>query len=155
MKKLFAEFFGTFWLVFAGTGAIIVNDLQGGKITPLGIALTFGLVVLILVYSLGSVSGAHFNPAFTFGFWIAKRLSVREVLPYILSQSTGAILASFLLHLLFPHHLTLGATFPTGGIFPSLILEFLMTSFLMFVILTVSTGAKEKGIIAGFAIGGT
>ncbi|MBI3353602.1 MAG: aquaporin [Nitrospirae bacterium] len=153
MKKYAAELFGTFALVFAGTGAITVNDVTGGAISHVGIALTFGLVVMAMIYALGDISGAHFNPAVTFGFWIARRFPGRSVLPYIFCQSLGALLASLSLHLLFIEQPTLGATFPAGTALQSFVLEAILTFFLMFVILNVSTGAKEKGLMAGTAIG--
>jgi aquaporin NIP len=152
-KILFAEMFGTFWIVFAGTGAIIVNDISG-VITHAGIALTFGLVVFSMISALGDISGAHFNPAVTLGFYFAKRIPVIQVAPYIISQFFGAILASIMLHLLFPSHTTLGATLPSGSILQSFILEIILTLGLMFVILNVSYGSKEKGITAGLAIAG-
>src|SRR6266851_9828204 len=102
MKKYVAEALGTFALVFAGTGAIVINQTTGGAITHAGIALTFGLVVLAMIYTVGDVSGAHLNPAVTIGFWIARRLPGREIFPYILSQATGALTASGLLRVLFP-----------------------------------------------------
>ena len=153
MKKFAAEFFGTFALVFAGTGAIIINDVQHGAISHVGIALTFGLVVLANIYALGEVSGAHLNPAVTLGFFAARRLPGRDVAPYLASQIAGAFAASLLLHLLFPAHEGLGATRPAGTDWQSFILEMVLTWFLMLVILGVSTGAKEKGVMAGIAIG--
>lgn len=153
MKKLAAEFFGTFILVFAGTGAIVINDVSTGAVTHVGIALTFGLVVLALIYALGEVSGAHFNPAVTLGFWAAGRFPVKSLPAYVASQCAGALLASVLLRLLFPSHPGLGATHPAGPALQSFVLEIVLTWFLMLVILSVSTGAKEKGITAGVAIG--
>ena len=141
MKKVVSEILGTFALVFAGTGAIIINDVTGGTISHVGIALTFGLIVLAMIYTFGDVSGAHFNPAVTVGFWAARRLPGRAVVPYIFSQIVGAILASVLLRLLFPTHKTLGATIPAGSEMQSFVLEFVLTFFLMLVILSVSTGA--------------
>jgi aquaporin Z len=117
------------------------------------VALVFGLVVLALVYALGDVSGAHLNPAVTLGFWLAGRFPARTVLPYAGAQCTGAILASLTVRLLFPAHPTLGATLPADGPGQSFVLELLLTLILMFVILCVSTGAKEKGITAGIAVG--
>src|SRR5882672_5491369 len=102
LKKSLAEFLGTFALVFAGTGAIVINEASNGAITHAGIALTFGLVVLAMIYTVGDISGAHLNPAVTIGFWTARRLPGRELLPYMLSQATGAIIASGLLLFLFP-----------------------------------------------------
>ena len=153
MKKLIAEFIGTFCLVFAGTGAIIINDLSGGTISHVGVAVTFGLVVMAMIYTLGDISGAHLNPAVTLGFFAARRLEGRSVLPYILSQLSGAILASLTLRFLFPEHASLGATVPVGAAMQSFLLEAILTSILMFVILGISTGAKEKGITAGIAVG--
>ncbi len=153
MKKIAAEFLGTFALVFAGTGAIIINDVSGGTITHVGIALTFGLVVLAMIYTLGDISGAHLNPAVTLGFCSARRFPARDVLPYILAQCAGALLASGILKLLFPAHQNLGATHPAGSAMQAFVLETVLTFLLMFVVLNVSTGAKEKGVTAGIAIG--
>ena len=153
MKKLAAELFGTFSLVFAGTGAIVINDISQGTVSHVGIALTFGLVVLAMIYAVGDVSGAHLNPAVTVGFFLARRFPARRILPYILSQCAGALLASVLLHELFPYHSTLGAAFPAGLPGQSFILEGVLTLVLMFVILSVSSGAKEKGLMAGVAVG--
>jgi aquaporin NIP len=153
MKQLFAEFFGTFALVFAGTGAIIINDISNGSISHIGIAFTFGLVVLAMIYSLGDISGAHFNPAVTLGFLASGRFPSHLVIPYIASQCLGALLASIILKLLFPQHSTLGMTLPSGLVFQSFILEVILSWLLMFVILNVSTGAKEKGLTVGIVIG--
>ncbi len=151
--KLWAEFFGTFALVFCGTGAVVINDVSGGSITHAGIALTFGLVIMALIYSFGEVSGAHFNPAVTIAFAVARRFERRLVLPYIGAQIAGALVASLVLRFLFSHP-TLGLTKPHGSIEQSLVLETILTWFLMLVILSVSTGAREKGITAGIVIGG-
>src|SRR5476651_692508 len=94
LRKCIAEFIGTFALVFAGTGAIIINDISGGVITHLGIGLVFGLVIMTMIYALGEISGAHFNPAVSFGFWLAKRMPSKEFLPYLTSQVLGALTAS-------------------------------------------------------------
>jgi len=153
MKKYIAEALGTFALVFAGTGAIVINDATGGAITHAGIALTFGLVLLAMIYTVGDISGAHLNPAVTIGFWIARRLPGRELAPYIASQIMGALIASGLLRILFPESKVLGATLPAGSELQSFILEFVLTFLLMLTILNVSTGAKEKGITAGIAVG--
>src|SRR5437667_6834723 len=131
MKKLCAEMFGTFGLVFAGTGAIIINESSNGAITHVGVALTFGLIILAMIYTFGDISGAHFNPAVTIGFWAARRLPGRDVAPYIVSQCLGAILASAILRLLFPHSKLLGATMPAGSELQSFILEAILTFFLM------------------------
>src|SRR5579859_4033132 len=127
MKKYVAEFFGTFSLVFAGTGAIIINDVGGGPVTHGGIALTFGLVVLAMIYAVGDVSGAHLNPAVTLGFFAARRMDIRESIPYIISQCAGALAASGVLRGLFPQHATLGATEPAGSDLQSFVLEAILT----------------------------
>ncbi len=153
MKKYAAEAIGTFALVFAGTGAIVINEVSSGVITHAGIALTFGLVVLAMIYTVGDISGAHLNPAVTLGFWTARRMGGREVAPYIVSQIIGATAASIVLRLLFPQNRLLGATLPAGSETQSFVLEFILTLILMLTILSVSTGAKEKGITAGIAVG--
>ncbi|ODA32727.1 MIP/aquaporin family protein [Planctopirus hydrillae] len=152
-RSYVAEAIGTFTLVFAGAGAIVVNDLSGGVITHPGVALTFGLVVMAMIYALGDVSGAHLNPAVTLGFWLARRLPARQLAPYISSQILGAVIAASLLRILFLDHPTLGATLPVYFWWQALILEIILTAILMFVILCVSTGAREKGVMAGAAIG--
>jgi aquaporin Z len=148
-----AEAIGTFVLVFAGTGAIVINDVSGGSITHVGIALTFGLVVLAMIYAVGDISGAHLNPAVTFGFWLSGRFPANQVPLFVFSQCLGAFAASGVLRFLFPSHPTLGTTLPSGAAMQSFILELILTFILMFVILNVSTGAKEKGITAGIAVG--
>jgi aquaporin NIP len=153
MRKLLAEFLGTFSLVFAGTGAIVINDVTGGAITQVGIALTFGLVVLAMIYTVGEISGAHLNPAVTIAFWLSGRLPARLVAPYVAAAVFGAMTASGILHLLFPAHPSLGATQPLGSEAQSFVLELILSFILMFVVLNVSTGAREKGITAGIAIG--
>ena len=153
MRKLLAEAIGTFALVFAGTGAIVINDATGGGITHVGIALTFGLVILAMIYAVGDISGAHFNPAVTGAFWLSGRFPAGQILPYLSAQCAGAFAASGILRFLFPIHPTLGATSPAGTAMQSFVLEFILTFLLMFVILNVSTGSKEKGITAGIAVG--
>ena len=151
--KAMAEIFGTFSLVFAGTGAIVINDASGGAVTHVGVALTFGLVVLAMIYAVGDVSGAHLNPAVTFGFWLSKRLPTSALPLYLGSQFAGAMAASLLLRFMFRDHPTLGATIPVGPDSRSFLLEVVLTAILMFVVLAVSTGSKEKGLMAGIAVG--
>lgn len=153
LRKLLAELLGTYALVFAGTGAIVIDQVSGGAITHVGVALTFGLIVLAMIYTLGDVSGAHLNPAVSIGFVISGRFPIRELFPYVGVQIAGALLASLTLHLLFPENVLLGATIPAGSSGQSFLLEVLLTSLLMLVILNVSHGAKEKGITAGIAVG--
>src|SRR5436190_16933371 len=122
-KKYFAEALGTFFLVFAGTGAIVINDVSGGAVTHVGVALTFGLIVLAMIYTVGEISGAHLNPAVTFGFWLSGRLGAGQVAPYVISQMVGAFGASAVLRLLFPTHASLGSTLPAGAAMQSFVLE--------------------------------
>jgi aquaporin NIP len=153
MKTYLAEAFGTFALVFAGTGAIVINDITGGTVTHVGVSMTFGLVVMAMVYTVGHISGAHLNPAVTLGFWAAGRFPRGLIAPYVISQCAGALIASAALRVLFPGHPTLGATIPAGSIVQSFGLEVVLALLLMFVILNVSIGAKETGRMAGVAIG--
>ena len=155
MKKYLAEFIGTFAIVFCGTGAIIINQETGGAISHVGIAATFGLIVMCMIYTFGEISGAQFNPAVTIAFAFADRFDKKEVLPYIGSQIAGAFLATLILKFLFPTNQNLGATLPAGTQMQSFILEVILTYLLMLVILNVSQGSKETGLFAGIAIGGT
>ena len=153
MKKLVAEFLGTFCLVFAGTGAIVIDSVTSGAVSHVGVALTFGLIVLAMIYTIGDISGAHINPAVTIGFFAARRFEARSVFLYVVSQCAGALVASIALRFLFPQSVTLGETIPAGSTLQSFVLEMILTALLMFVILSVSTGAREKGITAGIAVG--
>jgi aquaporin NIP len=153
MKKYVAECIGTFALVFCGTGAIIINQETNGVITHAGVAITFGLIVMSMIYALGNISGCHINPAVTIAFTIAKRFPAKKIPPYLISQLAGGFLASLTLKYLFPHNETLGATLPSGSALQSFILECILTFFLMLVIINVATGSKEQGMFAGMAIG--
>lgn len=153
MRSLACEALGTFALVLAGTGAIVVDAASGGAVGHVGIALTFGLVVLVLVNALGDASGAHINPAVTIAFASAGRFPWSRVGGYVAAQILGALAASATLRALFPDDATLGATLPAGSAAQSFVLEVLLTWFLMFVVLSVSDGAKERGPIAGTTIG--
>ena len=153
MKKYLAELLGTYALVFAGTGAIIIDQQTHGSITHVGIAITFGLVIMSMIYTFGDISGAHLNPAVSIAFTIAKKFPVKQLLPFIVSQLSGTLLASLTLKFLFPENQFLGATIPTGSASQSFVLEFILTFFLMLVIINVATGSKERGLFAGLAIG--
>ena len=154
-NRLFAEAAGTFGLVFCGCTAIVVNDLYGGPLGHVGVSMAFGLAVMVMIYSFGNVSGAHLNPAVTVGFAVAKRLRWAAVLPYAVSQIAGAVAAAVMLKALFPEHLSLGSTLPTGSVVQAFAMEVVLSFVLMLVILNVSTGHMEKGIMAGAAIGAT
>ena len=153
MKTYLAEFIGTFALVFCGTGAIIVNEVIPGSVTHVGIAITFGLIVMAMIYALGEKSGAHLNPAVTIAFTINGNFPVKKMGPYIISQLAGALAASGILKMLFPSSVLLGATIPSGSNVQSFVLEFILTFFLMLVIINVAKGSKEQGLFAGIAIG--
>ena len=153
IRKCIVECIGTYILVFCGTGAVIINQQTNGTVTHASIAITFGLVVMSLIYALGDISGAHMNRAVTIAFTIAKRFAPANVLPYVFSQVTGAILASLTLKMLFPANEFLGATIPSGTDLQSFVLECLLSFFLMLVMIKVATGSKEAGMFAGLAIG--
>ena len=153
IRKCIVECIGTYILVFCGTGAVIINQQTNGTVTHASIAITFGLVVMSLIYALGDISGAHMNRAVTIAFTIAKRFAPANVLPYVFSQVTGAILASLTLKMLFPANEFLGATIPSGTDLQSFVLECLLSFFLMLVMINVATGSKEAGMFAGLAIG--
>lgn len=153
MNKLIAEGLATYIMVFCGTGAMISDVVYNGVIGVVGIGLVFGLVVMAMIYAVGHVSGAHINPAVTIAFWASGKLKRSLVAPYILAQTCGALLASFSWLLIMPELTTFGETLPTAGTLPSLTMEIIVSFILMFVILHVSTGAREEGIMAGIAIG--
>ena len=152
-KRFLSEIIGTFALVFCGTGAMVINDFTGSTVTHVGVAITFGLIVMGMIYAFGDISGAHMNPAVTFGFAYAKKFPWKEVPAYVLAQLIGAFLASGILLYLFPESQTLGATLPGLSALKVFILEIILSFFLMVVIINVSTGSKEIGLVAGIAIG--
>lgn len=156
MKKpiFLAEFAGTFILVFAGCGAVAAGSIHGTP-GPIGVSLVFGLTVLAMIYSLGNVSGAHINPAVTIGFVLAGRLRWRAAPLYLAAQFSGAVAAGYVLLLLLPEASSYGVTMPSRTVPQALGMEVILSFILMFVILNVSTGHMEKGIMAGVAIGGT
>ena len=140
-------------MVFCGTGAMTINEITNGDVTHVGIAITWGLIVMAMIYAFGETSGAHFNPAVTIAFAYAKKFAWKEVPLYIIAQILGAFLASFTLLFLFPDSELLGSTIPKIDVWRAFVLELLLTFFLMVVIINVSTGSKEIGIIAGIAVG--
>ncbi len=154
MRTYISESIGTFSLVFCGTGAMTINEVTGGDVTHVGIAITWGLIVMAMIYAFGEISGAHLNPAVTIAFAYAKKFEWKEVPKYIIAQCIGAIFASSILLFLFPDSEFLGGTLPSIDAFRAFVLETLLTYFLMVVIINVSTGSKEIGTMAGIAIGG-
>ncbi|WP_298539263.1 MIP family channel protein [uncultured Aquimarina sp.] len=153
-RKYISEIIGTFSMVFCGTGAMTINEITGGDVSHVGIAVTWGLIVMAMIYAFGDISGAHFNPAVTIAFAYAKKFEWKEVPKYIAAQFIGAIAASSILLFLFPESEFLGGTLPSFDDLRAFILELLLTYFLMLVIINVSTGSKEVGMMAGIAIGG-
>ena len=155
LRRALAELVGTFGLVFAGTGAIIINAESGGVIGHVGIGLSFGLIIMVMIYATGHISGAHFNPAVTIAFAAARHFPLSNVPVYISGQLIGAILASSLLRGMFGNTANLGATLPAGSDRQSFLLEIVLTFFLMFVIISVATDVRAVGQAAAIAIGGT
>lgn len=156
MKQYISEIIGTFALIFCGCGAMTINEVTSGSISHVGVAATWGLIVMAMIYAFGEISGAHFNPAVTIAFAFAKKFAWKEVPKYILAQAIGGIFAAFMLWFLFPDSQFLGETTPADGFPPykAAILEFILTFFLMVTIINVSTGSKEIGTMAAIAIGG-
>ena len=150
-----AEFIGTFGLVFAGTGAIVIDEISHGEISPVGVGIVFGLVVAAMIYAIGHISGAHINPAVTLGFALVRHFPWRHVPLYWSAQLAGAVAASILLRALFGPVAELGATLPSGLAVQSLGLEIVLSFFLMFVIMAVATDVRAVGHGAAIAIGAT
>ena len=154
MRRCVAEFVGTFLLVFAGPGAVVINEVSDGRVGSLGIGLSFGLAVMAAIYSVGHVSGAHINPAVTVAFALTRHFPWRLVPAYVISQLLGACAASGVLLALFGNVAHLGATVPSGSPLQAALLEMLLTLFLMFVISAVATDVRAVGQAAAIAIGG-
>lgn len=152
MKKYIAEFIGTFALVFFGTGAVIVNEQTNGSLGLVGISLAFGIIIIAMIYSFGTISGTHINPAVTIALAFGKILPKNKIFGYITAQITGAFFASGLLKFMFPENTTLGITIPSGTFLQSFIMECVLTFFLMLTILGVSS-KKESASVSGLVIG--
>jgi len=146
---------GTFALVVAGCGAIMVDSITHGAITHLGVGLVFGLVIMVMIYATGHISGAHFNPAVTLAFAAVGRFSWREVPAYVAGQVVAGLLGAGVLLALLGPVADLGMTLPSGSDAQSLGMEGVLTFFLMFVITAVATDGRAVGQMAGLAIGGT
>lgn len=169
MRKLFAELFGTFWLVFGGCGsALFAAGIPDLGIGFAGVALAFGLTVLTMAYAVGHISGGHFNPAVTIGLWISGRFNSKEIAPYIISQCVGAVLAAAVLYLIlsgkegFTIDATQAGAFASNGydsfspqnysMTSAFVAEFILTMF--FIIIIIGTTDKlANGKFAGLAIG--
>ncbi len=153
-REVIAEAGGTFILVFMGTGAVMVDRISQGAITHLGISMVFGAIVAALIYALGHISGAHFNPAVTLAFWRSGFFPGDRVVAYILAQCVGAIAASLLLRSTFGTIANLGATLPLNGNWlQSLILETVLTFILMFIIFGSGLDRRAPIGFAGISIG--
>ncbi|KAK4440092.1 Aquaporin NIP1-1 [Sesamum alatum] len=156
IQKIIAEALGTYFLIFAGCAAVVVNSDKDKVVTLPGISIVWGLVVMVMVYSVGHISGAHFNPAVTIAFATCKRFPWKQVPAYIAAQVLAATLASGTLRLLFSgHHDHFAGTLPTGSDVQSLVVEFIITFYLMFVISGVATDNRAIGELAGLAVGAT
>jgi len=156
MEKYLAELLGTFILIFCGTGAVVIDNQRGGKIGHLGVVTTFGLVVCMLIYSFGSISGCHLNPAVSITMLYLGKLPITDFAPYLFAQFLGAWLGSFVLKILFPEEQNFGITTPSGTHIQSIIMEFIISFILMFSILRVFGEDKNLhplgGIIIGFVV---
>lgn len=153
-RRAGAELVGTFALVTAGCGAIVVDSI-GGALTHVGVALTFGLIISVMISATGHLSGAHFNPAVTVAFALTRHFAWRDVPVYVGSQLAGATAGALTLRTLFGQAANLGATLPSGSVLQSFGLEILLTAVLMFVIISVATDTRAVGQMAALAIGGT
>jgi aquaporin NIP len=153
-RALVAELIGTFALVFAGAGAIMVNE-KTDALSNVGIAITFGLVIMAMIYAVGHISGAHFNPAVSFAFALTRHFSWPRVAAYWGAQLAGALAAALLLRASLGDIANVGATLPSGSDRQSFLWEVVLTFFLMFVIMSVATDTRAVGEAAAIAVGGT
>lgn len=156
IRRAAAEGFAAFALVFAGCGAIVANAANDGALGAVGVALTFGLIVMAMIYATGHLSGAHINPAVTIAFTLTRHFPAREAAAYIAAQVAGAIAAAFVLLAVWPDQpAQLGATIPSVAVGSAFVYETILTAFLMFVIVAVATDTRAVGAAAAIAIGGT
>jgi aquaporin NIP len=153
-RALVAEAMGTFALVFAGCGAIMV-DRKTAALGQVGVAITFGLVIMVMIYALGHVSGAHFNPAVTFSFALMRHFPRRQIVPYWTAQLAGALIAAAVLRGSLGDVADVGATYPSGSDGQAFLWEVVLAFFLMLVIMAVATDTRAVGDAAAIAIGGT
>lgn len=153
-RRAVAECVGTFVLVAAGCGAIVVNQATGA-LGHAGVAASFGLVVMVMIAAVGHISGAHLNPAVTIAFALTRHFEWRAVPAYVAGQLLGAVAGAAVLRAIFPGPGSLGATAPVGAPLQALGLEILLSAVLMFVIVSVATDTRAVGQLAAIAIGGT
>lgn len=154
-NKAVAEFIGTFALVFAGCGSVMVSERFPGTVTLSSIPIVFGLVVATMIYAVGHISGAHFNPAVSLAFTLTRHFPKKELVAYWFAQFAGAIVAILLLQFLLPDGSIYGATVSNVGFLRTIAWEIVLTFFLMFVIIAVATDTRAQGVMAGAAIGAT
>jgi aquaporin NIP len=155
-RRGLAEGLAAFALVFAGCGAIVADEVYGGELGRVGVALVFGLVIMVMVYATGHLSGAHINPAVTLAFTLSRHFPPREAVAYIAAQCAGAAAAAAVLLAIWPDQpAQLGATLPSVGSGSAVVYEVVLSAFLMFVIMAVATDTRAVGAAAAIAIGGT
>ncbi|KAH9288112.1 hypothetical protein KI387_032229, partial [Taxus chinensis] len=149
-----AELIGTFFLVFLGRASVSIDKKSDGSITHLGVSLVWGLAVMVLIYSLGHISGGHFNPAITLAFATVRRFPLKDVMGYIAAQFVGSISSGFVLRLLLGKE-NMVAIVPTGSDMQSFVVEFLIAFLLMFVVCGVATDNRASGEMTGLVVGAT
>jgi len=155
-RRAAAEALAAFALVFAGCGAIVTDARYDGTLGTVGIGLVFGLIIMVMIYATGHLSGAHINPAVTLAFTLSRHFPRAEAAAYVAAQSVGAIVAALTLLAIWPDQpAQLGATVPSVGVGSAFVYELLLTAFLMFVIVAVATDTRAVGAAAAIAIGGT
>jgi MIP family channel proteins len=155
-RRAAAESLAAFALVFAGCGAIIADAYYDGALGAVGVSLVFGLIIMVMVYATGHLSGAHINPAVTVAFAVNRHFPARDAAAYVAAQFVGATVGALLLLAVWPDQpAQLGATVPTVGVGSAFVYELVLTAFLMFVIMAVATDTRAVGAAAAIAIGGT
>ena len=152
-QKCLAEFIGTYALVFFGCGSIMAAERFASATPAFGIPLMFGAVVAVMIYTVGHISGAHFNPAVTLAFAVTRHFPIRQVVPYWLTQFLGALIAIGTLSVLMPPGHSYGATIPSGSVGVTFAWEVILSAFLMLVVIAVATDTRAEGVMAGIAIG--
>ena len=155
ISRCLAEFLGVFGIIIFSPGAAIVDKISGGQLGLLGIAISTGFLIMVMIYAVGHISGAHFNPAVTIGFAIAKKFRPAMVPFYIGSQVAGGVAGALLLRVLYGPIVDVGVTIPSGSLMQGFLAEVVATYFLMFVIISVATDSRAVGQMAGLAIGST